>query len=72
MTLVEEVKAQNQTLILLVQQLVAQSINGQELDIGPLPEGIVLPLDTMEELDHIVLVQDPDVKGKLVSKFING
>lgn len=66
-TLLEELKAQNQTMILLLQQLVARSLAGQELDVGPLPEGLALPLESMEEIDHLdVLVQERDVRGRVV------
>ena len=66
-TILEELKVQNQTMILLLQQLVARSLTGQELESGPLPEGLVLPLDKMEEIDHLdTLIQDADVKGKVV------
>jgi hypothetical protein len=66
--LLEEIKAQNQTLILLVQQLLSRSLVGQELDMGPLPDGLRFPLSSMAEIDHLnVLVQDSDIKGKVVS-----
>ena len=69
-TLLEELKAQNQTMILLIQQLVARSLTGQELDVGPLPEGLILPLDTIQEIDHLdVLIQDNNVRGKVVGIF---
>lgn len=67
-TLLEEVKAQGQTTILLIQQLVARSLAGAELDMGPLPEGLVLPVDTMQEIEHLEsLVNDVDIRGKVVS-----
>jgi len=70
-TLLEELKVQNQTLIMLVQQLVSRSLAGPKLDSGPLPEGLILPLASMQELEHLdVLVQDADVRGKVVRIFI--
>ena len=68
-TILEELKSQNQTTNLLMQQLVARSLTGQELDSGPLPEGLLLPLNSMSEIDHLdVLVQDTDVKAKVVCR----
>jgi len=67
-TLLEEIKAQNQTLILLAQQVLSRSLAGQELDIGPLPEGLQFPLCSMAEIEHLnILVEDPDIKSKVVS-----
>jgi len=71
-TLLEEIKAQNQTSILLLQQLVARSLAGAELDMGSLPEGLVLPVHTIEEIDHLdIICQDVDMKGKVVRILCN-
>ena len=66
-TVLEELKTQNQTVIMLLQQLVARSLAGPDIDVGPLPEGLHLPLDTREEIQHLdLLVEDSDIKAKLV------
>ena len=66
-TLLEEIKAQGHTTILLFQQLVSRSLAGGELDMGPLPEGLTLPLSEIQEIDQLdVLVEDSDVKAKVV------
>jgi len=61
-TVLEELKTQNQTVIMLLQQLVARSLAGPDIDVGPLPQRLHLPLDTREEMQHLdLLVEDSDI-----------
>ena len=66
-TLLEEIKSQNTTAILLLQQLAARSLRGEEVDVGPVSDDLVLPLKTMEDIQHLdVLVQDANIRGRVV------
>jgi len=41
---------------MLLQQLVARSVAGPDIDKEPLPQGLYLPLDTREEMQHLDLL----------------
>lgn len=70
LTVLEELRDQNRTIISLLHQLLSRSlVNGQDAD-GELPSGLVIPVQNVEELDRLNSeVADSDIRAKLVCTF---
>ncbi len=65
-TALEEIKVQNQTIIINQQHQMAKQTNDNVM-IVPLPNGIQLPLESIEQLLHLdVSCQDSDTRSNLV------
>ena len=70
LTLLEEIKQQNNVIIQQLQHLGGRTAE-QDLDFTSLPEGVTLPVRTMDEMDQLhFLVEDNQIRGKVVGYLL--